>query len=101
MTKEICAILQEAEEELAKLRQEELDKQNAELAPKKQEKRHEERKVFSSGVGKYINPAVKKDARKDAPTAAAASSSSDGFAAPQPPRKKAKATGQFGDFSSW
>ena len=56
---------QEAQDELKAEREAELAKASEELMkmPKPVEK---ERKVFSSGVGKYINPAVKKEARKAA-----------------------------------
>ena len=54
---------QEAQDELKAEREAELVKASEELKkmPKPIEK---ERKVFSSGVGKYINPAMKKEARK-------------------------------------
>ena len=49
-----------------------------------------ERKVFSSGIGKYINPAVKKEARKAEDIGSGPSS------------KKSKPNNySFGNFSSW
>jgi len=77
----------EAEEELVKLREEEEQKIRDENAPKKADKKAE-RKVFTSGIGKYINPVLKKDARKEAGES-------------EVPKKKQKVTGKFGDFSSW
>ena len=53
----------EADEQLAKERQEELEKtkiQEVDLAAKKEKK---ERKVYSVGVGKFINPSLKREAR--------------------------------------
>jgi len=77
----------EAEEELFKMREEEEQKIRDENAPKKADKKAE-RKVFTSGIGKYINPVLKKDARKEAGES-------------EVPKKKQKVTGKFGDFSSW
>ena len=53
-----------------------------------------ERKVFSSGVGKYINPAVKKEARK-------AEVVEEGQAGRSQPKKKKTNSYAFSDFSSW
>merc|ERR1719481_1716833 len=76
----------EAEEELAKQRQDEIDKNLPSKAEKKPAK--EEKKVYGSGVGKYINPTIKKDARK---------AEEDGGS-----KKKQKTAGYaFGNFSSW
>merc|ERR1712080_238235 len=54
---------QEVEDELKKQREEELAKASEELKAiaKPVEKKQ---KTFSSGVGKYINPAVKKEAKR-------------------------------------
>ncbi len=80
----------EAEEELAKMREQEAEKIREENAPKKAVKK-EERKVFTSGVGKYINPTLKKEARKET-----------GEGSSPLPKKKAKtSSGHFGNFSSW
>jgi len=80
----------EAEEELAKMREQEAEKIREENAPKKAVKK-EERKVFTSGVGKYINPTLKKEARKET-----------GEGSSPLPKKKAKTSnGHFGNFSSW
>lgn len=54
----------EVEEELKQKRAEELEKAAALKKPAIAKSKDEERKVFTSGVGKYINPVVKKEARK-------------------------------------
>jgi len=80
----------EVEEELKAEREAELEKESKELEllPKKVET---VRKVFTSGVGKYINPSLKKEARKVEENSAGSSS------------KKQKINGSYGlkDFSSW
>ena len=81
---------QEVEEELKKQREEELAKASEEL--KKIAKPVEKKqKTFSSGVGKYINPAVKKEAKRAVEPEEGPSTS-----------KKSK-TGSYGfkDFSAW
>eukprot|EP00091_Calanus_sinicus_P003795 TRINITY_DN1396_c0_g1_i1.p1 TRINITY_DN1396_c0_g1~~TRINITY_DN1396_c0_g1_i1.p1 ORF type:complete len:166 (-),score=66.74 TRINITY_DN1396_c0_g1_i1:65-562(-) len=81
---------QEAQDELKAEREAELAKASEELKkmPKPAEK---ERKVFSSGVGKYINPAVKKEARKAAEDQPSGSAS-----------KKVKPNSYaLSDFSAW
>jgi len=75
----------EVEEELAKEREVEIEK-NKPTTSKPVKK--EERKVFTGGVGKYINPVLKKEARK---------TEEDNSSV----KKKQKTTGGFGDFSSW
>jgi len=81
---------QEAKDELQAEREAELEKANEELKkiPKPVVK---ERKVFSSGVGKYINPAMKKEARKAEDDPQVASTS----------KKKKTNDYSFIDFSSW
>ena len=81
---------QEAKDELQAEREAELEKANEELKkiPKPVVK---ERKVFSSGVGKYINPAIKKEARKAEDDPQVASTS----------KKKKTNNYSFSDFSSW
>ena len=80
---------EEATTELQAERDEELKKATEELKqiPKKKE---EKKKVYGSGIGKYINPSVKKEARK-------AESDTDGTGA----KKKNTSSYAFGDFSSW
>ncbi|XP_023321470.1 peptidyl-prolyl cis-trans isomerase-like 2 [Eurytemora carolleeae] len=78
---------QEAEDQLKEMREKEIEKLNLEKNPVNKDKT-EERKVFGSGVGKYINPSVKKEARKAEEQA-------------PPVFKKPKTTGGFGDFSAW
>jgi len=81
---------QEVEEELKRQREEELAKASEEL--KKIAKPVEKKqKTFSSGVGKYINPAVKKEAKRAVEPEEGPSTS-----------KKSK-TGSYGfkDFSAW
>ena len=52
-----------------------------------------ERKVFTSGIGKYINPTVKKEARKaEDPGSSGAGPSS---------KKKKSNSYALNDFSSW
>jgi len=46
--------------------------------------------VYASGVGKFINPNVKKDARK-----------ADGLSDNKIPTKKKKSASSFSDFSAW
>jgi len=84
---------EEAEAELVAQREAEIAKATEELAnvPKPAAP---ERKVFSSGVGKYINPAVKKEARK-------AEAVEEGQAGPSQPKKKKTNSYAFSDFSSW
>ena len=80
---------QEAEDELKAEREAELLKASEELKkmPKPVEK---ERKVFSSGIGKYINPSIKKEARKAEDTGSGVSS------------KKLKTNSYaLNDFSGW
>ena len=67
-----------------------------------EQKKKEEpaRKVFTSGVGKFINPGLKKEARK----AESAPEPESGSAAAGPSaaaKKKKKAAYGFSDFSGW
>lgn len=83
---------EEAEEQLKKEREDEAvkDKEEAEaLKQRFKPKKEEGPKIFkTSGVGKYLNPAaVKHDV--------------DDSASSEPVKKKSKAKGGFGDFSSW
>ncbi|XP_059168026.1 RING-type E3 ubiquitin-protein ligase PPIL2-like [Physella acuta] len=84
----------EADEQLKKEREEDLEKQKREKDEeiKKQKKKTEEPtvKVYKQGVGKYINST----AIKRAATSAEDDTVSD-------PKQKKKATYNFGNFSSW
>lgn len=79
---------EEATEELKAERDAELDKAKEELKkiPKPKE---EKKKVYTSGVGKYINPTLKKEARK---------TETDGESAA---KKKKSSSYAFKDFSAW
>ena len=80
---------QEASDQLQAERDAELEKAKEELkkVPKPKE---EKKKVYSSGVGKYINPNLKKEARK-------AESESEASSA----KKKKHSDYSFKDFSGW
>ena len=80
---------QEAADELQAERDAELEKAKEELkeVPKPKEVK---KKVYSSGIGKYINPTLKKEARK-AETEAEASAA----------KKKKSGSYSFSDFSAW
>lgn len=85
---------QEADEQLAKEREEETSKVATEIASKQKTKqRAQPLTVFRSGVGKYLN----KDATKTAPKTSNAIEA--------PPEKKRKVTdkvvGKFGNFKGW
>ena len=84
-----CAIYEEATEELEAERAAELDKAKEELKkiPKPKE---EKKKVYTSGVGKYINPTLKKEARK---------TETDGESSAA--KKKKTSSYAFKDFSAW
>lgn len=83
---------QEADEQLANERQEELEKQQkAILEEKKRKEKAQPLKVFRSGVGKYLNT----DSAKT--LAGGATGRTD-----EPMSKKSKSqTASFGNFSSW
>ena len=66
------------------------------LAQKKKEE--PAMKVFTSGVGKFINPGLKKEARK---AESAGSAAGAGAAGPSATKKKKKAAVAFSDFSGW
>ena len=54
----------EADEELAKERAAELDKtKEKEVTLEEKKKERPKQKVFTKGIGKFINPALKKEAR--------------------------------------
>jgi len=80
----------EADEMLAEERRRELDSaKEKEEEIKEKKKVNPVRKVYSSGVGKFINPNLKKEARK-----------TEGSNDINNPPKKKKHT-SFNDFSSW
>ena len=83
----------EADEALAEERRQELEKnreKEAELKAKKKEKPAQ--KVYTKGVGKFINPSLKKEARK---------AEKDDKAAPAAKKKKAGSSYGFSNFGSW
>jgi len=85
----------EVDEELAKERAEQMEATRAtEVKVAAAKKKQVERKVFGTGVGKYINPTLKREARR-------ADSSSDQQQPAATTAKKKKKAGGFGDFSSW
>ena len=80
--------------QLVRLRQEEQDKARQKEASLEQRKKEEPaRKVFTSGVGKFINPGLKKEARK--------AESSEPAEGPSASKKKKKSVNAFSDFSGW
>jgi len=79
---------EEADEELAKDREEEENRGKDE--EKSEVKEEPVRKAFTSGVGKYINPSLKKEARKAEPREEQSSK-----------KMKKNASYSFGNFSSW
>ena len=83
---------QEAEDELQAERDAELQKATEELKQVPKPK-VEAKKVYSSGVGKYINPTVKKEAGK----AEVDSSGNPGSGT----KKKKPNSYTFSDFSAW
>ncbi|XP_052800214.1 RING-type E3 ubiquitin-protein ligase PPIL2-like [Mya arenaria] len=88
---------EEVDEELANEREDELSRQAAAEAEKRKPKSRKEEpkiehKVFSAGVGKYINPSTLK--RKMAETEATVSSS-------EGTKKKVKTKTSLSDFSAW
>lgn len=87
---------QEADEQLAKERADELEKQQKAISDeKKRKERAQPLKVFRSGVGKYLNTsAVKSPVTTDTATA---SSSSDSAIK----KKKPNSSYGFGNFGSW
>lgn len=93
---------QEADEQLAKERSDEIEKQlKAAADEKKRKERAQPLKVFRSGVGKYLNTtAIKSSTPSDA---AATPSSSSAVIASEPTIKKKKPNSNygFGNFGSW
>ena len=87
--------------QLSRLRQEEQAKAREKEVSLEQKKKDEPaRKVFTSGVGKFINPGLKKEARK-AESAAVEPAAAASAAGPSATKKKKKAAYAFSDFSGW
>ena len=87
---------------MARLRQEEQAKAREKEVSLEQKKKDEPaRKVFTSGVGKFINPGLKKEARKAESAAADPAAAAAGAAGPSATKKKKKAAYAFSDFSGW
>ena len=83
---------------MARLRQEEQAKAREKEVSLEQKKKEEPAmRVFTSGVGKFINPGLKKEARK----AESAAEPAAGAAGPTATKKKKKAAYAFSDFSGW
>ena len=81
----------EADEELADERKRELDKAKEKEDEIKEKKKSAPRqKEYAPGVGKFINPNLKKEARK-----------ADGRIEGDIPRKKKKTASSFNNFNSW
>ena len=79
---------------MARLRQEEKEKAREKEVSLEQKKKEEPaRKVFTSGIGKFINPGLKKEARK--------AESSEPVEGPSASKKKKKSVNAFSDFSGW
>lgn len=76
-----------------------------EMALLQKKKAEPTQKVFTSGVGKFINPSLKKEARRAEAAAAAAGgsgASASCVGVTGEPLKKKKRTGfGFSDFSGW
>lgn len=88
----------EADEQLAKERAEELEKakqQEKTLIEKKKETSAQDQsyKVYSKGIGKFINPALKKEARK--------LDQDQDLASQAPKKKKKEVKSALNDFSAW
>lgn len=96
---------QEADEQLAKERSDELERQQKAVADeKKRKERAQPLKVFRSGVGKYLNTtAIKSSTQSDATATSSSSSSSTAANASEPTIKKKKPNSNygFGNFGSW
>lgn len=96
---------QEADEQLAKERADELEKQQKAAADeKKRKERAQPLKVFRSGVGKYLNTtAIKSSTQSDAGAAAAstAATAAANFSEPTIKKKKPNSNYGFGNFGSW
>ena len=85
---------------MARLRQAEQAKAREKEVSLEQKKKEEPaRKVFTSGVGKFINPGLKKEARKA--ESAPEPESGSAAAGPSAAKKRKKAAYGFSDFSGW
>lgn len=88
----------EADEQLAKERADELEKQQKAVADEqKRKERAQPLKVFRSGVGKYLNTAAIKTSTQ--PDAAAPNASN--VSEPMIKKKKPNSNYGFGNFGSW
>ncbi|XP_065073432.1 RING-type E3 ubiquitin-protein ligase PPIL2 [Ochlerotatus camptorhynchus] len=88
---------QEADEELANQRSEELERVHREAEEKqKKSTRAQPLKVFRSGVGKYLDKDVTKRLAEPEP-----STSSGGYPTQTKKHKKEEAINKFGNFKSW
>lgn len=89
---------QEADEQLAKERADELEKQKKAAADEqKRKERAQPLKVFRSGVGKYLNTtAIKPSTQSDA-----APTTSANISEPTIKKKKSNSNYGFGNFGSW
>lgn len=86
---------QEADEQLAKERSDEIEKQQKAVADeKKRKERSQPLKVFRSGVGKYLNTTTIKTPTADNQTAA-------GTGDPAVKKSKPNNSYGFGNFGSW
>lgn len=92
---------QEADEQLAKERSDELEKQQKAAADeKKRKERAQPLKVFRSGVGKYLNTAAIKSSTQ-ADSAATSSLAAAKASEPTIKKKKPNSNYGFGNFGSW
>lgn len=89
---------QEADEQLAKERADELEKQQKAAADEqKRKERAQPLKVFRSGVGKYLNTtAIKSSTQPDVAASTAANVNE-----PAIKKKKSNSNYGFGNFGSW
>lgn len=87
----------EAEEQLALERTDELERQRKEgLEQQKKKQANQTLKVYRQGVGKYLSSTVIKETNDGQSTSTASSSNSGPVI-----KKKKPIKGGFGDFSSW
>lgn len=89
---------QEAEEELARERAEEVAKEVKEISEVAKKKRiNEQLKVYREGVGKYLDLNSLKEKMKASTSAATSTTVAFGVV----PKKRKESSSQFGDFKSW
>lgn len=93
---------QEADEELAQLRADELEKQRvAVVEEQKRKQRNQPLKVYRQGVGKYLNKASDEGSSSSAGSSTATIVTSTDVEPPQKRPKKKEANYRFNDFSTW